>query len=648
MKSDHDQLLLVYNKNMEKRSSKILSILKDSDTYVTAEALSASCLVSTKTILKDIKSLNEELKPSTNYIEVIPSHGIRLVINDIERFHALYYSFDNTIHSVFEREEWIEKYLIENNSWVKSEDLCAKLFISSSGLSQNLKAVRRLLMKYDLRLVQRPHYGMRVEGREFNKRLCLGQIYISHIDQREDFPGSQFTGDDLDMINKIADIVDQILIEYKISMSEVSFQNLVIDIYVSLKRIEQGIILKTTDQMILDVARWSDSVAAVEMASLIEKNLHIEMKDQEIVGLSIHIASKRIIRHVDESIHRIIKDYDVNNIVNQMIEHINEKWDIDFSQDEKLRSRLAMHLIPLEARSRYNVTLQNPLLTDIKQHNMLAYQLAVTACEHLTDYHGNCIAEDEIGYIALHINLSLLELKMKWKRNVLVVSGLGSGTAHTLAYQIQELYGKYINSIKTTDYIELRKYDLSNIDLLISSIPLKQEYPVPTVSVKYFLSESNQKLIEMYLHQEKPFRMKNYLDSKMFVTGIKAQTKEEAIAALARCVSTKKAVYQEMIENDQIANAELDHMSALLSARIYSGETRLLIGITEKPIVWNEKRVQLIFMPLIAGPVNSEIQKFYDELSSLVLDPEYIKRMLKNKNFTEIISIFETLESQKE
>jgi lichenan operon transcriptional antiterminator len=633
---------------MEKRYYKILSILKDSDNYVTAETLSASCLVSTKTILKDIKSLNIEMKPSTNYIEVIPSHGIKLIINDIERFHSLYYSFDNTIHTVIEREEWIEKCLIENNSWVKADDLCGQLFISSSGLSQNLKAVRKLLLKYDLRLVQRPHYGMRVEGREFNKRLCLGQIYISHIDQREDFPGSQFTGDELSMINKIADIVDQILIAYQISMSEVSFQNLVIDIYVSLKRIQKGIILKTTDQMILDVARWSDSVAAVEMASLIEKNLHIEMKDQEIVGLSIHIASKRIIRHFDESIHRIIKDYDVNHIVNQMIDHIKEKWDIDFSKDEALRSRLALHLIPLEVRSRYNVTLQNPLLTEIKQHNMLAYQLAVTACEQLTDYHGNRIAEEEIGYIALHINLSLLELKMKWKRNVLVVSGLGSGTAHTLAYQIQELYGKYISSIKTTDYIELRKYDLSNIDLLISSIPLKQEYPVPTVAVRYFLSESDQKTIEMYLHHEKPFHMKNYIDPKLFVTRIKAQTKEEALAVLARRVSSKKSVYQEMLANNQIANAEVDHMTALLSTRIHSGETRLLIGITEKPIVWNEKRVQLIFLPLIAGPVNSEIQKFYDELSALVLNPEYIKRILKDRSFAETLSIFETLESQNE
>ena len=43
--------------------------------------------VSTKTILKDIKSLNCDMKATDNYIEVTPSRGIKLVINDIEEFY---------------------------------------------------------------------------------------------------------------------------------------------------------------------------------------------------------------------------------------------------------------------------------------------------------------------------------------------------------------------------------------------------------------------------------------------------------------------------------------------------------------------------------------------------------------------------------
>lgn len=104
---------------MNKRNYQILKYLKETEEYVTSETLSAMNNVSTKTILKDIKSLNCDMKATDNYIEVTPSRGIKLVINDIEEFINLCNSFNDTndfsIYSVTEREEWIQKYLIENN-----------------------------------------------------------------------------------------------------------------------------------------------------------------------------------------------------------------------------------------------------------------------------------------------------------------------------------------------------------------------------------------------------------------------------------------------------------------------------------------------------------------------------------------------------
>lgn len=85
------------------------------------------------------------------------------------------------------------------------------------------------------------------------------------------------------------------------------------------------------------------------------------------------------------------------------------------------------------------------------------------------------------------MNLALLRTQIKNKKNILVVSGLGRGTAHTLAYQIKEMYGKYINEVKTADYIELNNYDFTNINLLISSIPLRRDFSVPSIEVNYFL-----------------------------------------------------------------------------------------------------------------------------------------------------------------
>lgn len=103
----------------------------------------------------------------------------------------------------------------------------------------------------------------------------------------------------------------------------------------------------------------------------------------------------------------------------------------------------------------------------------MAYQLAVAACNHLVDYHGNNLSDEEIGYIALHLELALLRKKIKDKKNILVMCGVGRGTSSTLAYQIKEMYGKFINEIQTVDYIGIKSYDFEDVDFLITSTPIK-------------------------------------------------------------------------------------------------------------------------------------------------------------------------------
>lgn len=635
---------------MNTRNYTILKYLKEVGEYVTSEQLSAICHVSTKTILKDIQSLNEDMKVTDNYIDVKPSYGLKLVINDIDAFSdfsASYRPFqDYFVFSVNEREDWVQKYLIEEDKWIKSEYICEMLFISPSVLSQCLKTIRKSLAQYDLKLVQKPHYGMKVEGREFNKRLCLSAIYMTYIDQREDFPGKQFNEEELEVINTITSVLDNVLTRFEISMSEVSVQNFIIDIFVLLKRVKQGILLKATEKMVIDISRWTESIVAVEIAKEIKKQLDIELGDQEIVSLSIHLASKRIIRHYDESIHRIIQNFDVMQIVDNMLNNIAEQWHIDFTQDRELCSMLTLHLIPLEVRSRYNVVLQNPLTIKIKQQNILAYQLAVSACNQLVDYHGNNLSDEEISYIALHIELALLRKQIKEKKNVLIMSGGGRGTSSILAYQIKELYNKYINEIKMVDYIGIKKYDFSHVDLLITSAPIKEELPISIIEVNYYLTEQDKKKIKNYLDDQEIFHMSHHLEENLILRNINISKKEDVIAYMIQHTIKQEDLIEKMIENDYIGNYELENMVAVLSCQANIPESKVIMAILEKPILWNKRKVQLIIMPIIGAHMNLQVLDLFKELSLLVQNALYIKKIIKKQNYKDILDIFADIESK--
>lgn len=637
---------------MNTRNYTILKYLKEVGEYVTSEQLSAICHVSTKTILKDIQSLNEDMKVTDNYIDVKPSYGLKLVINDIDAFSdfsASYRPFqDYFVFSVNEREDWVQKYLIEEDKWIKSEYICEMLFISPSVLSQCLKTIRKSLAQYDLKLVQKPHYGMKVEGREFNKRLCLSAIYMTYIDQREDFPGKQFNEEELEVINTITSVLDNVLTRFEISMSEVSVQNFIIDIFVLLKRVKQGILLKATEKMVIDISRWTESIVAVEIAKEIKRQLDIELGDQEIVSLSIHLASKRIIRHYDESIHRIIQNFDVMQIVDNMLNNIAEQWHIDFTQDRELCSMLTLHLIPLEVRSRYNVVLQNPLTIKIKQQNILAYQLAVSACNQLVDYHGNNLSDEEISYIALHIELALLRKQIKEKKNVLIMSGGGRGTSSILAYQIKELYNKYINEIKMVDYIGIKKYDFSHVDLLITSAPIKEELPISIIEVNYYLTEQDKKKIKNYLDDQEIFHMSLHLEENLILRNINISKKEDVIAYMIQHTIKQEDLIEKMIENDYIGNYELENMVAVLSCQANIPESKVIMAILEKPILWNKRKVQLIIMPIIGAHMTLQVLDLFKELSLLVQNALYIKKIIKKQNYKDILDIFADIESKNQ
>lgn len=637
---------------MNTRNYTILKYLKEVGEYVTSEQLSAICHVSTKTILKDIQSLNEDMKVTDNYIDVKPSYGLKLVINDIDAFSdfsASYRPFqDYFVFSVNEREDWVQKYLIEEDKWIKSEYICEMLFISPSVLSQCLKTIRKSLAQYDLKLVQKPHYGMKVEGREFNKRLCLSAIYMTYIDQREDFPGKQFNEEELEVINTITSVLDHVLTRFEISMSEVSVQNFIIDIFVLLKRVKQGTLLKATEKMVIDISRWTESIVAVEIAKEIKRQLDIELGDQEIVSLSIHLASKRIIRHYDESIHRIIQNFDVMQIVDNMLNNIAEQWHIDFTQDRELCSMLTLHLIPLEVRSRYNVVLQNPLTIKIKQQNILAYQLAVSACNQLVDYHGNNLSDEEISYIALHIELALLRKQIKEKKNVLIMSGGGRGTSSILAYQIKELYNKYINEIKMVDYIGIKKYDFSHVDLLITSAPIKEELPISIIEVNYYLTEQDKEKIKNYLDDQEIFHMSLHLEENLILRNINISKKEDVIAYMIQHTIKQEDLIEKMIENDYIGNYELENMVTVLSCQANIPESKVIMAILEKPILWNKRKVQLIIMPIIGAHMNLQVLDLFKELSLLVQNALYIKKIIKKQNYKDILDIFADIESKNQ
>lgn len=59
------------------------------------------------------------------------------------------------------------------NNYIKLATIEDEMFVSKSTIQNDLKEVRKILENYNLSIVNRPHYGLYIEGDEFMKRICL-------------------------------------------------------------------------------------------------------------------------------------------------------------------------------------------------------------------------------------------------------------------------------------------------------------------------------------------------------------------------------------------------------------------------------------------------------------------------------------------
>ncbi len=429
--------------------------------------------------------------------------GFYLEITRKEKFEHFLLSFNSNqdFPEFHERTTWIIRYMIQKNDWVKTEELCEKLYLSQPTLSQQMKLVKIFLEHYSLNIVQKPRYGMKIMGREFDKRLCLANSYNDELTEKNRNFGQSFTDEDIKDIEIIVDCVARIQNKYQISMSEVSFQNFVIHIFVGIHRMLGGSSLQTSNEMINDISKWPENGASHDLGNLLEQAFHMKIDDNERVSFAIHLAAKRIIHHPDESIHQLLREHDINKLTDMILNTIKKDWHIDFSEDENFIKNISLHLLPMDVRLRYKVVLRNPMLEDIKRENMFAYILANSAGNAIKKYNEYSVDEDEIGYIALHIHLALLRRREnRNQKNITVICGMGRGTSHTLAFRLKELFGSYINEIHTAEVSNLPQ--IQNTDLIISSIPIHSDLKVPIMRVNYFLKDYDIQKLQTYFEDK--------------------------------------------------------------------------------------------------------------------------------------------------
>lgn len=629
---------------LNNKLKKILLLLKDNN-YVTAKTISVKLKISPKTVRIRIKELNRTLKDNGVTIKSKPRHGYILenkdILDNLLKNGAS--DLNDTSANDFEyRIKFLFEYFINNLDYVKCGYLSELLDISKTTLTGLLKILESNLSRYNIKIERRPNYGIRLTGSEFDFRNAIVEYFI-----RQEISSNNEISEKKDL-DSIAKIIIDFVKKYEIRLSEINLENVIEHIYVAINRIKNNRFVELSDKDINDIGKKEIRLAG-KLAKKLESN-NIIFPKSEIIYIALHIYSKSTIGFEDKSDPNFVIRQKEDNLVIKMLDLIYNELKIDFRSNSDLRLLLNQHMIPLDIRLRYNITIKNPMLEDIKTSYSFSYLLAKEASVVLKEYYKKPISDDEIGYLSLIFQLGVEEQNNDINKiNILIVCGQGKTTSKLLMNKYRKEFGKNIGYIYTTDLLHLKYFDFSKIDYIFSTVPITIKVPVPIFNIGFFLEKKDITTVHEALELSSMSFLEKYYKKDLFSYGIEGNTREEVIKNICDIVKNKQNVpkyfYESIIKREELSETDFGNFIAIPHPiEIITKETFVYVGILKKPILWKKNIVQVVFLISISNKKDENLKKFYQATTNFLLNEEHVKDLIKNKTFDNLIKLLKKYE----
>lgn len=612
--------------------------------------------VSARTARAYIHDTNASLEPAATIRFSRQHAGYRLEVADadalaawLERMDALAGGEDAASEEA--RVTYLMNDLVSRGGWITISDLASVLYVTPQRVSKDLRQVKRELERFGLGIESRPRYGIRVVGDEIARRRCLASLA-----SRSEAPSGGADEDAEALVKRVADCLEGVLEEEGFPMGTLSFQNLVVHVYVALVRIRENCYIPMEQEHLARIRGAEEYGVAQRVAEAIQRETQVELPEEEVAYIAIHLAGRKTLNDLifdgadaPDTDGTVISD-DVWDVVSEMLDYVYEHFKFDFRGDLELRMNLARHLVPLAVRLTYHMHVANPILNDIRTRFPLAYAMALGSGEILERAWGATPSEEETGYIAMAFALALERQRTEMpKKNILVVCASGQGSARLLEMRYRREFGDLIGTCMACDAASIERVDFSHIDYVFTTVPLPITPPVPVREVTYFLGSDEIGNIKQILRGDRDdagwFRE---LDPTLFFPHLDVASKEEAIGFLCDRVEEHRQVdsdFREKIRRrEEAAATSFGNLVAMPHPiEAVSDDTFVCIGLLDHAVVWDERgtEVQAVFMVFFPRHGGADQSDFFSRLADLFMDEEAMHAVVQSQQWQTFLTEFE-------
>lgn len=586
---------------MNTRALNIIKILSNSVEPISSLILSQEIGCSTKTIQNEIKDINKKLK--NGEIISIKGKGYKLEgnIDDIDIKMSDIYAYD--------RVNYIIKKIINitntNKDTIKIEDLADSMYVSLSTIKNDLKEVKEILEKYNLKISSKYKQGIYIDSSEENIINFIIN-YSNRIDNNlniNDFLSNNII-ESIFTIRKV--LLDTLNCESMI-LTDNEFKNILNYISIYLSR---------------------NNVNHRDFITSYVKNYKIKIEKP------ISEDTKSLIR---QSIKEFCRDLKIATSIN-------------ISDDKIFEDCLYNHICSLYKRSYLSINQYEISTSEIKLKYPFAFELGKIAKKTIEKNLNIYISEDDISNIALHIGGAIERTDNGDKKKVyktVIVCTSGVGTSMLIKSKLENIFKERIEIVKVIPSYLIDYIKVLDIDFVISTVKLKFKN-IDVIKISPMLTDKEIKLIKKYIETENVYMdldIKDLFSNELFFKDIKCENHLQVIDIMSKKLLEKgyidDSMRQSYFERETIATTEIGNMVAIphgANGEIY--ENKIAIGILKEPIFWELGKVRLVIMLAIDKEKILNYEEVFSQIYKRVDSIAKVISICENKSYEKFIKLF--------
>ena len=290
------------------REKEIIEMLiKYHGQYVTIYDIAQNLAVSSRTIHRELKSIESFLSNFDIALERVTKKGIQLNTSEgalSSLKHALLH--ENTIDLSQEEQKVIILYaLIQSDTPIKQYGLAQEIGVSNQTLTKLLDELDVELDLYQLRLHKKRGEGIQLHGAESKKRELLSQLMVNNLNSTsvysvienhfvyQSINQSQLAMVDMDKIFQIERILMDHLDQLPYSLTESSYLTLTVHIVLSIDRMLNGQYVALNDDIYQSVKDSFEHEVAQALALHLEHIYGVQFNQAEVTFITIHLRGAK-------------------------------------------------------------------------------------------------------------------------------------------------------------------------------------------------------------------------------------------------------------------------------------------------------------------------------------------------------------------